>query len=118
MTRRRRRGSAVYQVYLEPQVHARRRELPGNVRQRLKREIEGLSTEPRPHHSRVLDLSKVEDELSIPEGIEVRRLRLDRWRVIYAVDESWQTVIVLALRQRPPYDYEDLDKLITGLANS
>jgi mRNA interferase RelE/StbE len=105
-------------VYLEPQVHAQRRELPGNVRQRLKREIEGLSAEPRPPHSRALDLSKIEDKLSIPEGIEVRRLRLDRWRVIYAVDESWQAVIVLALRQRPPYDYEDLDELITGLASS
>ena len=117
MTRRRRRGSAVYQVYLEPQVHAQRKDLPGNVRQRIKREIEALATEPRPHHSRMLDLSKAEGKPSIPKGIEVRRLRLDRWRVIYAVDESWQTVIVLALRQRPPYDYEDLDKLITGLAN-
>jgi mRNA interferase RelE/StbE len=62
-------------------------------------------------------LAKVEDAESIPKGIEVRRLRLDRWRVVYAVDESWQIVIVLAIRQRPPYDYEDLDRLIAGLAS-
>jgi mRNA interferase RelE/StbE len=87
------------------------------VRQRIKRAIDGLSTEPRPHHSRVLDLSKVEDAEPIPQGIEVRRLRLDHWRVIYAIDESWRTVIVLAIRRRPPYDYEDLDRLIAGLAS-
>jgi mRNA interferase RelE/StbE len=118
MTRRRRRTPAVYRVYQGPQVRAQRKELPGNVRQRLKRAIDGLSTEPRPPESRALDVSKVQNMEVIPLGMELRRLRLDPWRVIYVVDEDWQTVFVLAIHRRPPYDYGDLDKLISGLARN
>jgi mRNA interferase RelE/StbE len=105
-------------LLLEPQVHAQRKELPGNVRQRIKRAIEGLSTDPRPRQSRALDLSKIEDRVSVSEGIELRRLRLEHWRILYAIDEEWKTVIVLAVRRRPPYNYEDLGVLIAGLMDN
>ncbi len=45
----------------------------------------------------------------------MRRLRLDRWRVIYVVDDNWEEVGVLAIRKRPPYDYSDLDELLSDL---
>ena len=40
-----------YELFLEPEVHAARRDLPGNVRQRLRRAIEQLASDPRPANS-------------------------------------------------------------------
>jgi mRNA-degrading endonuclease RelE of RelBE toxin-antitoxin system len=62
-----------------------------------------------------LDLSKLEDQADVSAGIELRRIRLERWRIVYVVDEDWQAVVVLAIHQRPPYDYEDLSELVEGL---
>lgn len=43
---------------------------------------------------------------------EPRRLRLDNWRIVYAVIETdVQVVAVVAVRRRPPYDYGDLPEL-------
>jgi mRNA-degrading endonuclease RelE of RelBE toxin-antitoxin system len=97
-----------YQVWLKNEAKAEVRRLPGHMRQRVRRTIQDLSVEPRPHHSR---------QMRSPEGIEleVRRLRLERWRVIYVVDEKWSEVGVLAVRKRPPYDYEDLPNLLKEL---
>ena len=47
----------------------------------------------------------------MPRDVEVLRLRIERWRVVYAVNEKEGWVWVLALRRRPPYDYGDLEKL-------
>jgi mRNA interferase RelE/StbE len=78
------------------------------VRQRIRRAIQSLSDKPRLHNSR---------KLIVPEEIalEARRLRLDRWRVIYVVDEEWSEIGVLAVRKRPPYDYDDLSELLAEL---
>ena len=43
---------------------------------------------------------------------DVRRLRLDRWRIVYAITEADEVVDVLAVRKRPPYDYGDLESLL------
>lgn len=115
MTRRRKSRPTTYQVWLDPRVHAERRELPGNVRQRMRQAMVDLASDPRPRGSQTLDLSKLGPRVTVPAGIEFRRLRLDPWRIVYAVDEAWQAVIVLAIRRRPPYDYEDLDDLVAGL---
>ena len=40
------------------------------------------------------------------------RLRLDRWRIVYAITDEEQTVDILAIRKRPPYDYDDLRILL------
>ena|GEM_PF-387061 len=60
-----------YQLWIEDEAKAEVRRLPGHLRQRIRRAIQGLSNEPRPPNSR---------ELRGPEGIalEARRLRLDR----------------------------------------
>ncbi len=47
--------------------------------------------------------------------VEVRRLRMDRWRIIYAVDERNKIIDVLAVRKRPPYDYGDLAELLESV---
>ena len=46
----------------------------------------------------------------------VCRLRLDRWRIVYAVSEADATIDVLGVRKRPLYDYGDLDQLLADLA--
>ena len=98
-------------LLIEPEAHAARERLPGHVRQRLKRAIESLADDPRGHRSSALDLS----DIQVPPGIELRRLRIGQWRVIYAVNDNDGWVWVLAIRRRPPYDYEDLGDLTDPL---
>jgi hypothetical protein len=78
------------------------------VRQRVRRVVQRLSDEPRPSGS-ILMNAPAESRL------EVRRLRLDEWRVIYVIDEEWSELGGLAVRKRPPYDYNDLSALLTNL---
>jgi hypothetical protein len=40
---------------------------------------------------------------------------MDNWRIIYAVNETWHEVAILSVQQRPPYDYGDLDLLLSEL---
>lgn len=55
-------------------------------------------------------------ELSGPQlQRQLYRVRLDAWRVVYAVSEADRIVDVLAVRKRPPYDYGDLEDLLAGL---
>jgi mRNA interferase RelE/StbE len=96
-----------YELLIEPEVHQARKRLPGYVRQRLKRMFDDLTEEPRPSESKMLDISG----LDVPSGVELRRLRVDPWRVIYGINEEERWVWMLAIRRRPPYDYEDLDEL-------
>jgi mRNA interferase RelE/StbE len=97
-----------YHLWINDEAKAEVRKLPGHVRQRIRRAITDLSHDPRPHYSR---------QMKLPEDIEleVRRLRLEQWRVIYVIDEAWTEVGVLAVRKRPPYDYEDLEALLADL---
>ena len=95
---------ASFRVYIENEAKVEVRSLPGHVRQRVSRAIRALADEARPPGSRPLEV----------EGLaaEVRRLQIDRWRVIYTVDSDWQEVVVYAVRKRPPYNYGDLVSLL------
>ena len=81
------------------------------MRQRIKRAIDELACDPRPAQSQPLDTT----DLEVPQNVEIRRLRLQPWRIIYGVNDTEGWVWILAVRQRPPYDYNDLDELITSL---
>ena len=98
-------------VYLEPDFHAARKSLPGNIRQRIQKSIDSLANEPRPPESRLLDV----EGLDVPLAIELRRLRIDAWRLVYAVCPEADWVWVLAIRKRPPYDYKDLQGIVDRL---
>jgi mRNA interferase RelE/StbE len=91
--------------YLSPQAWAELKKLPGNVRRQMILAIDGLDNQLRPSNSKEL---RIEGERR-----EIRRLRTGKWRIIYAIIE--ESPIVLGIRQRPPYDYEDLSELIEGL---
>lgn len=96
-----------YTVFVTPQAWQEMKALPGNMRQRVKREIDGLSNNPTPGQSKQLQIGT--------SGLLLYRVRLDRWRVVYAVDETAQQIQVLAVRKRPPYNYDDLDELLERL---
>lgn len=101
---------ASYRVEVSHEVRQEIRQLPGNVRQRIFRTLQELAQEPRPYSSKSLDVNKLDITLEL--GADLRRIRLDRWRVIYLIEEDVQVVSVLAIRKRPPYQYEDLSDLL------
>jgi mRNA-degrading endonuclease RelE of RelBE toxin-antitoxin system len=94
-----------YQLWIKDEAKAEIGKLHGHMRAQVRRAIESLRLAPRPHYS---------IEMTPPLGIhvEVRRLKIEHWRVIYIVDEEWSEVGILAVRKRPPYTYEDLPALL------
>lgn len=96
-----------YTVYTTPRALQEIKDLPGHMRQRVKRAVRALANNPRPTGSKELDVPDLEHE--------VRRLKLDKWRVVYAITEADTAVDVLAVRKRPPYDYGDLEVLLKEL---
>jgi mRNA interferase RelE/StbE len=100
-----------YDLLIETAAHAERKALPGNIRQLMRRTIGDLAFEPRPHISEALDTS----DLDIPVDVELRRIRLEHWRVIYAINDVEKWVWVWGVRRRPPYNYQDLAEFIARL---
>jgi len=101
---------ACYRVEIEREVRKEIRRLPGNFRQRALRALKGLRREPRPHDSEELDLGKT--EIQLQSRTELRRIRMGAWRIVYFIEEDDNLVSVLAVRKRPPYQYEDLRMLM------
>ncbi len=63
-----------YTVYIYPGAWKEIKNLRGHIRQRVKRTIDVLAQNPRPSST----------NLETPDfDREARRLRLDRWRVVY-----------------------------------
>jgi mRNA-degrading endonuclease RelE of RelBE toxin-antitoxin system len=75
---------------------------------RIKDAIDGLAINPRPPSSKQLDAGDAQDDKS-----EIRRLRIDNWRIAYLITEAEKAVDVVAVRKRPPYDYGDLAELLS-----
>jgi len=92
-------------VILDRCVRGNLTKIPGNTRQAIIAELNALVYSPRPAKSKRLVIEK--------ESREVRRLRLGKWRIIYLVQD--EQPVVLAIRRRPPYDYQDLEELLKGL---
>ena len=99
-----------YKIWMRPVVHTTRKQLPGYVRLRIKRILDDLGQNPRPPKSRALRLPD-----SAPPEWEVRRIRLENWRIVYAINETWHEIGILTIQKRPPYDYEDLELLLSEL---
>lgn len=95
---------------MRPIVHTSRKQLPGHIRQRIKHALDELAQNPRPAESEVLELPA-----TLQMEWEARRIKIENWRVVYAVNERWQEIGVLTIQKRPPYDYEDLELLLAEL---
>jgi mRNA interferase RelE/StbE len=98
---------SAYTIFVTRNAWPEIKALPGNVRQRAKKAIDALAENPRPANSKALEL--------VDPDVELRRLRLDRWRIVYLVTESERTIDVVAIRKRPPYDYGDLERLLSEI---
>jgi mRNA interferase RelE/StbE len=96
-----------YTIYITPDTFQNIKQLPANIRQRVRTAIRELADNPHPSQSKRLDFPEFEGELW--------RLRLDNWRIIYQITEVDNAIDVLAVRKRPPYDYGDLENLLQGL---
>jgi mRNA-degrading endonuclease RelE of RelBE toxin-antitoxin system len=101
---------ASYRVEVTKEIRSEVRSLPGNVRQRVMRVLRALEREPRPPGSRPLD--PVKAGVDLEQGVELCRIRMASWRIVYLVEEERRLVSVLAIRQRPPYQYDDLGELV------
>lgn len=104
-----------YTIYVTPQAWSELKDLPGHLRQRIRGIIDAFATNPRPPDSKSLrpPRSFEAGETGGDESaVELWRLRIDRWRIVYTISDADQTVDVLAIRRRPPYDYGDLDALV------
>jgi mRNA interferase RelE/StbE len=93
-----------YSVYVIPRALAEMKDTPGHIRQRIRRSVQALADNARPSDSKKLVTSSSVREL--------RRLRLEKWRVVYAITEDERVIDILAVRKRPPYDYGDLAELL------
>jgi mRNA interferase RelE/StbE len=96
-----------YTISITPDTFKDIKNLPGNIRQRVRRAISDLADNPRPHNSKQLEVADFEEELW--------RLRLDNWRIVYGITEADKLVDVIMVRKRPPYDYGDLVILLEQL---
>jgi len=96
-----------YRVYVTPTAWDEIRQLPKKTRNRVQTFVSSLADQPRPEKTKQLDIPDL--------PIEVRRWRWDRWRIIYTITDADETVDVLAVRKRPPYDYGDLEQLLQDL---
>jgi mRNA interferase RelE/StbE len=75
--------------------------LPGNIRQRIKRAIYALAEKPQPEEAKVLD----------GELAGYYRLRIDRYRIIYTIQEELVTVVVVRVTQRNNETYKGLPNI-------
>jgi mRNA interferase RelE/StbE len=103
----------LYQVEVTSQARTEIRELPGNMHQRILRLLKALREEPHPNSSKRLDIANLGIELE--SSIGLYRIRVESWRVVYLVEEELRLLTVLAIRKRPPYQYDDLHQLIDEL---
>ncbi|HYN89858.1 MAG TPA: type II toxin-antitoxin system RelE/ParE family toxin [Ardenticatenaceae bacterium] len=91
-------NEADYSVYVAPSATRDIDRLPGHIRQRVRRLIRTLAQAPRPLGS-----------LELREAPGLYRIRLEKWRIIYQVDDEARTVAVLRVRLKTgPETYHDI----------
>ncbi len=93
-----------YRVYVTPEAFDEIKDLPGHIRQRVRKVIREFADHPKPSRSKHLEFPAPERQLY--------RYRLDDWRIVYSIAELEKIIDILAIRRRPPYDYGDLQKLL------
>jgi mRNA interferase RelE/StbE len=88
-----------YRISLSDEAERSLTRLPGNFRQRVRRLIESLATDPSPRYAQELR-----------DRPNHYRIRLDPWRIIYRIDDEAETVAILGVRRKTgPETYENLN---------
>jgi mRNA interferase RelE/StbE len=96
-----------YKIYVIPGALQEIKNLPGTMRERVKRAIDSLGDNPCPALS-------MELEFDMPV-YSLRRLQIGRWRIIYAITREDKNIDILGVRKRPPQDIGDLNTLLEEL---
>ncbi len=80
--------------------------VPGNYRQRIRRQVEALATNPRPRNA-----VRVREQPERTDPPERYKITLDKWRLIYRVMEDDQMVRILRIRLKSgPETYHGLEE--------
>lgn len=88
-----------YRLKTPKSIKTTMRALPGHIRQRANNLVKALANDPRPSEA---------EELRGKPG--VYRIKLDKWRLIYRVDDDASLVIVFGVRRKTgPETYENLE---------
>jgi len=88
-----------YQIDYTDEARRALRRLPGNYRQRIKRLIESLMTDPRPRQAK--ELREMPDRY---------RIRVDDWRIIYWIQDETVMILILDVRFKTgPETYAELE---------
>lgn len=75
-------------------------DIPGNYRQRIRRTIEELATEPLP--AEAIELER--------ELVGLFRIKIERWRIIYTFNEDAGIVFIIGIRPKTGTEtHENLD---------
>ena len=94
-----------YQISYTEEARRAIPDLPGNYRQRIRREISALADDPRPAKA-----ERLRDDPARVNSPERYKITLDRWRVIYRVIEDEQIVRIIRIRlKHGPETYEGLE---------
>ena len=78
----------LYSVRIKRSAEKEMDNLPKSAFDRIAESIRALETDPRPHGSRKL------------RGLELYRLRVGTYRILYTVDDSNQSVEIIAVGHR------------------
>lgn len=87
----------IYQIDISRRTRREIDQLPGPMRQRIKREIARLAFEPRPAHA-----------VELPGPLQGRyKIKLDQYRIVYWVQDDMAIVQVLKAGKKMPGFYDD-----------
>lgn len=78
-----------YQINYEDGARSELREVPGHIRPLIRDAIKALMNNPRP--------SKAKELRGKPGRY---RQAIDRWRIVYDVDEEYKIITVVAVRRK------------------
>jgi len=94
-----------YQISYTEEARRAIPDLPGNYRQRIRREIAALADNPRPLHAK-----RLRETYAPSSPTDRYKIALDRWRLIYRVIEDEQMVRIIRIRlKHGPETYEGLE---------
>jgi mRNA interferase RelE/StbE len=88
-----------YKLKITDSAYKEISQLPGNIRQRIRQLVNNLADNPYPQNAKELR--------DLPGRY---RIRLEKWRVIYRVEEDILLVLLLHVRRKTgPETYHDIE---------
>lgn len=89
----------MYQISIPKHVKRQLEDLPGHIRQRVKREIAKLASDPRPKYAQELR-----------SNLRGRyKIKLDQYRIVYRIDDEAAIVRILKTGKKHFGFYDDLE---------